>query len=92
MIYIIGIIEIILYLIMLIIDIKNKEKTDYRINCIVFEIVIIIIIIMRLIDYKLLENTDNYIQNIETKLNIYEQSYEEKTVEDSLRQNRREWK
>lgn len=48
MIYVLGMIEIILYLILLIIDIKNKEK-------------------------------------IETKLNIYEQSYEEKVVEDSLR-------
>lgn len=32
------------------------------------------------------DNKNNYIQNIETKLNIYEQSYEEKVIEDNLKQ------
>lgn len=45
-----------------------------------------LIIGVAIYSYKDTLNQDSYIQNIETKLNIYEQSYDNFVLEDSLRQ------
>lgn len=48
---------------------------------------IILITGMTIMLYKTnILNQDDYIQNLEEKLNIYERSYEEFCLEDSLRQ------
>lgn len=47
-------------------------------------ILFVIILIIEIIAVHI--NKHNYIQNLEEKLNIYERSYEEFCLEDSLRQ------
>lgn len=86
MIYIIGIVGIILYLINLVTAIRNKQEKNYRVNYIVYCTAMVIILILLLITHKAEEYQGNYIQNLEEKLNIYEQSYEEHCLEDSIRQ------
>lgn len=58
-----------------------------------FHFEIIIFLIYMLLISIILTHSDrkdkNYIQNIETKLNIYEQSYDNFVLEDNLRQQRR---
>lgn len=56
----------------------------------IFEIITFLIFMISIV--IIFTNTDittqqNYIQNIETKLNIYEQSYNNFVLEDSLRQS-----
>lgn len=52
---------------------------------IILAIVIISIIAISIYRTDIL-NQDDYIQNLEEKLNIYERSYEEFCLEDSIRQ------
>lgn len=55
-------------------------EIEYKTLAIIFLAIIIFIGVISL------ENKDNYIQNLEEKLNIYRESYEEFCLEDSLRQ------
>ena len=87
MIYIIGIITIILYLIFIVLVIKNKSKRDYKREIIILCITIILMIVSVLKINKIEENQIDYIQNLEEKLNIYRESYEEFCLVDSLRQS-----
>lgn len=56
-------------------------EIEYKTLAIIFLAIIIFIGVISL------ENKDNYIQNLEEKLNIYRESYEEFCLEDSLRQS-----
>ena len=47
-------------------------------------IIFVIILIIEIIEVHI--NKHNHIQNLEEKLNIYERSYEEFCLEDSIRQ------
>lgn len=87
MIYVIGIVGIILYLINLVTAIRNKQEKNYRVNYIVYCAEMIIILIFLLIAHKAEEYRENYIQNLEEKVNIYERSYEEYCLEDSIKQS-----
>ena len=65
-----------------------KEETEKFLK----EVIIIYVIMVSLIyiSVKWLakeQERENYIQNLETKLNIYEQSYDEYCVEDSIKQS-----
>lgn len=86
MIYIIGVINIILYLIFSILVVINKSKRNYKREVIILCITIILMIVSALKINKIEENQIDYIQNLEEKLNIYERSYEEFCLEDSLKQ------
>lgn len=55
---------------------------DNKSNLIITMILLTIITLFNCINIK----QRNYIQNIETKLNIYEQNYDNFVLEDSLRQ------
>ncbi len=55
---------------------------DNTLNLITTIILLIIITLFNCINIK----QQHYIQNIETKLNIYEQSYDNFVLEDSLKQ------
>lgn len=80
-------ITIIIALINIVIAKQNRIKVDYRKRYIESCIAIILILIAIMITYTMIEDKDNYIQNIETKLNIYEQSYNNYVLEDSLKQS-----
>lgn len=85
--YTLATITIIMVLINIVIAKQNRIKVDYRKryeeNC----IAIILILIAIIITYANIDKKDSYIQNIETKLNIYEQSYDNFVLEDNLRQS-----
>lgn len=49
-------------------------------------ILYLIIAIWNLADWITIKNQKDYIHNLETKLNIYEQEYNNYVLEDSLRQ------
>ncbi len=56
----------------------------------IFEIIMFLIFMIAIV--KIFTNTDitnqkNYIQNLETKLNIYEEDYDRFCLEDSLQQS-----
>ncbi len=84
--YILAIITIIIVLINIVIAKQNTIKVDYRKRYVESCIAIILMLIAIMITYTKIEDKDNYIQNIETKLNIYEQSYDNFVLEDSLKQ------
>ena len=67
----------------------NKE-TKKALIWLIMSIVMLIVSIINYINLcKLIDKTEfqrDYIQNLEEKLNIYERSYEEFCLEDSLRQ------
>jgi len=84
--YTLAIIAIILYVIAIVVAKQDKTEMNYRKYFIRSCIVIVLMIIAIMITYANIDKKDNYIQNIETKLNIYEQSYDEFALEDSLAQ------
>lgn len=63
----------------------NKQLRNSLIELII-AIIFFIISIWNLIDAIKINEKEDYIQNIETKLNIYEQSYDNFVLEDSLKQ------
>lgn len=84
--YTLSTITIILVLINIVISKQNRIKVDYRKGYEESCIVIILMIIAIIITYAKIDERDSYIQNIETKLNIYEQEYHNYVLEDSLNQ------
>lgn len=84
--YTLATITIIIALINIVIAKRNKIKIDYKKRYVESCIAIILMLIAIMITYTKIEDKDNYIQNIETKLNIYEQSYDNFVLEDSLKQ------
>lgn len=85
MIYVTGIIIIIIAVVDIIATIKYKDM-DYRLNCVILLITMIAIIIFLMFGYKGEKIKLNYIENLETKLNIYEESYDNYCLEDALKQ------
>lgn len=81
-----AIMTIVLYLISLIKAIRNKQEKDYRIGYIIYTTTIVFILIDMVFAYKPELEKQNYIQTLETKLNTYEQRYENYCVEDSIKQ------
>ena len=67
----------------------NKETKKAFIELII-SIILLIVLIINFVNVCKLVNTKEkqniYIQNLEKKLNIYERSYEEFCLEDSIRQ------
>lgn len=64
----------------------NKQFRSKLIELII-AIIFLIISIWNLIDAIKINEKEIYIQNIETKLNIYEQEYDNFVLEDSLGQS-----
>lgn len=87
MFYIIAIIDIMIYLTNVIEAIRNKTQKDYRRGYIIYCIAILMTIIFLIFIHNEANKTNNYVQNLEEKLNIYRESYEEFCLEDSLRQS-----
>ncbi|MCI8362246.1 MAG: hypothetical protein HFJ41_03810 [Clostridia bacterium] len=85
--YTLATITIIIALINIVIAKQNKIKIDYKKRYIESCRIIILTLVALMIIYAKIDDKDNYIQNIETKLNIYEQSYDNFVLEDSLRQS-----
>lgn len=50
-------------------------------------ILYLVIAIWNLADWITIKNQKDYIHNLETKLNIYEQSYNDYVLEDNLKQS-----
>ncbi len=69
--YTLATIAIILYLIAIVIAKENRIKVDYKKRYKESCIAIVLMIIAIMITYTKIDEKDNYIQNIETKLNIY---------------------
>lgn len=84
--YTLATITITMALINIVIAKQNKIKIDYPKRYVESCIVIILMLIAIIITYAKIDDKDNYIQNIETKLNIYEQSYDNFVLEDSRNQ------
>lgn len=61
----------------------NKQFRNKLIELII-AIIFLIISICNLINVIRINNQSNYIQNIETKLNIYEQEYDNYVLKDSF--------
>lgn len=70
--YTLATITIIIVLINIVITKQNKMKVDYRKRYKESCIAIILMLIAIIITYAKIDEKDSYIQNIETKLNIYE--------------------
>ena len=70
--YTLATITIIIVLINIVITKQNKMKVDYRKRYKESCIAIILMLIAIIITYAKINEKDSYIQNIETKLNIYE--------------------
>lgn len=64
----------------------NKQFRSKLIE-LIMAIIFLIISIWNLIDAIKINEKETYIQNIETKLNIYEQEYDNFVLEDSLKQS-----
>ena len=77
--YTLTTITIIIALINIVIVKQNKIKIDYKKRYKESCVAIVLMIIYANIDKK-----DSYIQNIETKLNIYEQEYDNYVLKDSF--------
>lgn len=84
--YTLSTIVIIIALINIVIAKQSRIKVDYRKGYKESCIAIILMIIAIMITYAKIDERDSYIQNIETKLNIYEQEYHNYVLEDSLNQ------
>ena len=69
--YTLTTITIIIALINIVITKQNRIKVDYRKKYKESCIAIVLMIIAIMITYAKIDERDNYIQNIETKLNIY---------------------
>lgn len=69
--YTLSTITIIIVLINIVIAKQNRIKVDYRKGYKESCIAIILMIIAIMITYANIDKKDSYIQNIETKLNIY---------------------
>ncbi len=69
--YTLTTITIIIALINIVITKQNRIKVDYRKRYKESCIAIVLMIIAIMITYAKIDERDNYIQNIETKLNIY---------------------
>lgn len=87
MFYTIAIIDIIIYLTNIISAIRNKKQKDYRRGYIIYCTAILITVITLIFMYNEASEINNYIQNLEEKLNVYESSYEEFCLEDSIEQS-----
>lgn len=70
--YTLTTITIVIALINIVISKQDRIKVDYRKRYKESCIAIILMIIAIMITYAKIDERDNYIQNIETKLNIYE--------------------
>lgn len=69
--YTLATITITMTLINIVIAKQNKIKIDYQKRYVESCIAIILMLIAIIITYAKIDGRDNYIQNIETKLNIY---------------------
>ena len=86
-IYILGIIAIILYILNLILMIKNKQS-NYRIQAILYSTLIIIFMIYLIVNYRAVEDNLNYIRDLETTVNElrFEKEYIEYVEQDNIKQ------
>ena len=82
--YTLTTITIIIALINIVIVKQNKIKIDYKKRYKESCVAIVLMIIAIMITYANIDKKDSYIQNIETKLNIYEQEYDNYVLKDSF--------
>lgn len=85
--YALTAITITMVLISIVIAKQNKMEVDYRRKYEESCRIVILTLVALMIIYATIDNRENYIQNIETKLNIYEQEYDNFVLEDSLKQS-----
>lgn len=84
--YTLATITIVITLINIVISKQDRIKVDYRKRYKESCIAIILMTIAIMIVNSNIDKKDSYIQNIETKLNIYEQEYNNYVIEDSFNQ------
>lgn len=84
--YTLATITIVITLINIVISKQDRIKVDYRKRYKESCIAIILMTIAIMIVNANIDKKDSYIQNIETKLNIYEQEYNNYVIEDSFNQ------